>query len=206
MPVSDMGFGRALLDRVDLKVRPGQYRLAVQAQRRNTNRLQSYLQELPLPDYSGSNLGLSDLFLAREVSAATKASDPKFVRAGWSILPTPSHVFHLGQRVFIYFEIYNLARDEFGATRYEVAYEVHRTDETGTSFLPILARIWRRTGEAVTVRYEQTGTEEWVADYVELELGEASEGRHRVRMTVVDRNGGQEVSKEAMFWARERPE
>jgi hypothetical protein len=122
-----------------------------------------------------------------------------FVRGKWRITPLPSHVFDVGQHVFVYFEIYNLVRDEFGSTRYEVGYEVHTTGERGGRLAPIITRILGKTGAAVSVRYEQTGTEETEYDYVELDIGEAPEGRHVVRMTVKDLNSGQEVSKEGLF-------
>jgi hypothetical protein len=140
--------------------------------------------------------------LAKEVTQARPASDPKFVRGGWEIRPLPSHVFHVGQHVSVYFEIYNLMRDKFGATHYEVAYEVHASGTYGL-LTPILTKILGRTGTTATVRYEQTGTEEWVSGYVEMDIGEASPGRYVVRMTVVDLNSGQEVSKEGMFWVKE---
>ncbi len=201
-PISGLGRNRALLDRVLMEASPGNYELAVQAGRRGTRLLQSYLQDLKLQDYSGKDLGLSDLLVAKRVTAATEAtSDPRFVRGKWRITPLPSHVFQVGQHVFVYSEIYNLMRDEFGATRYEVAYELHATGTEGTVLSPILTRILGRQSEAaVTVRYEQTGTEESVSDYVELDIGKAESRRYRVRMTVKDLNSGQEVSKEGMFW------
>ncbi len=204
VPISGRKRDRALLDRVDLvNVAPGDYELAVQVQRHNTNRLQAYVQELPVEDYSGEELKLSDLFVAQEVTAAGLAPDPKFVRGEWRIKPLPSHVFRAGQHVFVFFEIYNLNRDTFGATRYEVSYEVHSTDESGIRVSSLLTRIMGRAESAVTVRYEQTGTEESVSNYVELDIGEASAGRHKVRMTVKDMNTGQEVTKVGLFWVKE---
>ncbi len=203
VPISGPKRDRALLDRVDLvNVTPGDYELAVQVQRHNTNRLQAYVQELPVEDYSGDALKLSDLFVAQHVGAAGLAPDPKFVRGEWTITPLPSHVFRTGQHVFVFFEIYNLNRDTFGATHYEVTYGVHSTDESGTRFFPLLTRVMGRSESGVTVRYEQTGTEASVSDYAELDIGEAAEGRYRVRITVKDLNSGQEVTREGLFWVK----
>ena len=204
VPVSGRRRDRALLDRVDLlDVLPGAYELAVQVQRHNTNRLQAYSQKLSVEDYSGERLKLSDLFVARRVEVAMPGSDPRFVRGRWNITPLPSHVFNTGQHVFIFFEIYNLSQDEFGATRYEVAYEVYSTDESGTSLSRVKTRVLGRSESAVTVRYEQTGTEASVSDYVALDIGEAAPGRRRVRMTVKDLDSGQQATREGLFWVRE---
>ncbi|MDE2997597.1 MAG: tetratricopeptide repeat protein [Gemmatimonadota bacterium] len=204
VPVSGRRRDRALLDRVDLlDVLPGDYELALQVQRHNTKRLQAYSQELSVEDYSGDGLKLSDLFVARQVTAAMPGSDPKFVRGKWNITPLPSHVFDAGQHVFVFFEIYNLAKDEFGATRYEVVYEVYSTDESGTSLSRLTTRVLGRSESAVTVRYEQTGTEASVSDYVALDIGETAAGRRRVRMAVKDMHSGQRTTKEGLFWVRE---
>ena len=204
VPVSGRRRDRALLDRVDLlDVLPGDYELALQVQRHNTKRLQAYSQKLSVEDYSGGSLKLSDLFVARQVTAAVPGSDPKFVRGKWKISPLPSHVFDAGQHVFVFFEIYNLTQDEFGATRYEVVYEVYSTDESGTSLSRLTTRVLGRSESAVTVRYEQTGTEASVSDYVALDIGETAAGRRRVRMTVKDMNSGQRATKEGLFWVRE---
>lgn len=204
VPVSGRRHDRALLDRVDLlDVLPGDYELALQVQRHNTKRLQAYSQKLSVEDYSGARLKLSDLFVARQVTAAMPGSDPKFVRGNWNITPLPSHVFNAGQHVFVFFEIYNLTQDEFGATRYEVVYEVYSTDESGTSLSRLTTRVLGRSESAVTVRYEQTGTEPSVSDYVALDIGETAAGRRRVRMAVKDLNSGQRATKEGRFWVRE---
>lgn len=203
-PVSGRRRDRALLDRVDLlDVRTGDYELALQVQRHNTKRLQAYSQKLSVEDYSGEGLKLSDLFVAKQVAAAMPGSDPKFVRGKWNITPLPSHVFDVGQHVFVFFEIYNLKKDEFGTTRYEVVYEVYSTDESGTSLSRLTTRVLGRSESAVTVRYEQTGTEASVSDYVALDIGETAAGRRRVRMTVKDMNSGQQATKEGLFWVRE---
>ena len=204
VPVSGRRRDRALLDRVDLlDVLPGDYELALQVQRHNTKRLQAYSQKLSVEDYSGEELKLSDLFVARQVTAVMPGSDPKFVRGKWNVTPLPSHVFDAGQHVFVFFEIYNLTPDEFGATRYEVVYEVYSTDESGTSLSRLSTRVLGRSESAVTVRYEQTGTEASVSDYVALDIGETAAGRRRVRMTVKDMNSGQRTTKEGRFWVRE---
>ncbi len=206
VPVSGRRRDRALLDRVDLlDVLPGEYELAVQVQRHNTNRLQAYSQKLSVEDYSGERLKLSDLFVARRVEVAMPGSDPRFVRGKWNITPLPSHVFNAGQHVFVFFEIYNLAQDDFGATRYEVAYEVYSTDESGASLSRVKTRVLGRSESAVTVRYEQTGAEPSVSDYVALDIGEAAPGRRRVRMTVKDVNSGHQATKEGLFWVRKAP-
>ena len=180
VPVSDIRRDRNMLamDRVNLEAEPGDYRLAVQVGRRNTNRVQVYLQSFSLPDYSGDRLALSDLQVAQRVTQAEAGSGSEFVRGRWSITPSPSHAFHAGSPIFAYFEIYNLMRDEFGATRYEVAYEVRVGG--GDKKAPIRTDIRKQSGETVSISYEQTGTQTMESDYVELDMGQIEPGRYTV--------------------------
>jgi hypothetical protein len=208
IPVSDRRRGRSLMatDRVDLAVRSGTYELAVQAWRLGTDLLQVYRQSIEVPDFTGDRLMLSDLQIAQRITESVAGGDSTFVRGRWSILPAPSRLFYPGDSQFVYFEIYNLARDEFGATRFEVAYEVRLTEPGGAKAIPFIPRIRRRTGEAVEVRFEQIGTESTVSDYVQLDLGRVEKGRYVLQMNVTDLVSGETASREGVFKIGRRPE
>lgn len=197
VPVSRRNRRMMAIDRVNLEAEPGDYRLAVQVGRRNTNRVQVYLQPFTVPDYSGDRLALSDLQLAQQVTEAHAGSDSTFVRGRWRITPSPSSAFYARSPIFAFFEIYNLTQDAFSATRYEVAYEVHASG--GDKKAPIRTNIWERSEEAVSIRYEQTGTQTMESDYVELDMGQLAPGRYTVRMTVKDLNSGQVTVREGAF-------
>ena len=198
--ISAAGTGRGLLavDRVDLTAPPGAYRLALQMSRLNTNRLQAYHQEVEVPDYDSGRLLLSDLQVAYRVVEARTDADPKSVRGKWQIAAAPSRAFRAGDPVYVYFEIYNLERDSFGNTRYEVGYEVRR----GRKKLKTLAR--KGSGEMVTVSYQQVGTSPDESDYVELDLRKGKPGRYRVKMTVKDLVSGQQTVREGRFQILEK--
>ena len=202
IPISDAGRGKGLLavDRVDMAARPGEYQLAIEASRTETEMLQVYRQTISLPDYHGDKLILSDIQIAKRVKETEEASRSKFARGGWDILPAPARAFPPGAPLFVYFEIYNLTRDTFGNTRYEVAYEVRakslKTEGSPATFLP---RIRKRTGESIEVRYEQLGTETTVNDFVELDLAQARPGAYVLTMNVKDLNSGEVTRREGAF-------
>ncbi len=200
VPVTDANLGRSLLalDRVDIAAAPGVYQLAVEAWRKKTDMLQVYQQTLELPDYRGGELMMSDIQIAQNVVEAREGTNQKFVRQGWDILPAPSRTFYVGKSVFVYFEVYNLERDAFGNTRYEVTFEViskSTSDRSPRTFLPRI----RKDGESIEVRYEQTGTETSVSDFVELDLGQADPGRYSLHMTVKDMNADRNIKRDSIF-------
>ncbi|MDE2999047.1 MAG: GWxTD domain-containing protein [Gemmatimonadota bacterium] len=200
VPVTDANLGRSLLalDRVDIAAAPGVYQLAVEAWRKKTDMLQVYQQTLELPDYRGEELMMSDIQIAQNVVEAREESDRKFVRQGWDILPAPSRTFYVGKSVFVYFEVYNLEKDAFGNTRYEVTFEVISKSTSNRSPRTFLPRI-RKDGESIEVRYEQSGTETSVSDFVELDLGQADPGRYSLHMTVKDLNADRNIKRDSIF-------
>jgi hypothetical protein len=195
LPISRGVRGKGLLarDRSLLAVVPGTYELAVQAWRVDTNLLGVYHQVIDVDDFSGDALMLSDLQVAQNIEEKNEKSDPAFVRGKWFITTSPSRTFRAGDPVFVYFEIYNLSRDAFGSTHYEVSFSV------GAKESLTQVRIRKKDGESVAVQYAQTGTETWIADYVELNIGQVKAGRYVMHMHVTDLNNKQTTSREGVF-------
>ena len=189
--------GKNLLarDRVHLELAAGSYELAVQMWRLNTDILGVYRQAVDLYDFTGDGLMLSDLQVAQMIHEIDEKSDPKFARGKWMIVTSPSRTFYSGDPVFVYFEIYNLNRNAFGATRYEVSFTIGAKEATTLT----QAKIRKKDGESVAVQYEQTGTDTWIADYVELNVGPVRPGRYVLHMTVKDHISGQTASREGVF-------
>ncbi|MDE2888108.1 MAG: GWxTD domain-containing protein [Gemmatimonadota bacterium] len=186
-----------LPDVVRLDVPPGVYRLEVKARDRMTGRLGIYRQQVVVESYHREGLRVSDLELAYSVSDA--AADPgKFGKNGLNVVPMPSRTFGTGQNVFVYYEIYNLKRDEFGQTQYRVEYTM------GPKAGGVLSRLAQTlTGKSkkqgVAIGYEQLGVQESEVAYTELELGEARSGRHYLNVKVTDLNSGRSFEKETTF-------
>lgn len=191
--------GLLAVERVNLPVEPGEYELRVQATRRGTNRVQVYGQALELTDFHQPTLSLSDLQIAQYIAEATPNSASKFVRNGWDIRPAPARSFPQGDPIFVYYEIYNLRRNEFGQTRYKIGYEVEARTQEGRIKIPFLAKLRRKGGETVGFEFEQTGSSETETDYFELDLAEAKPGRYELRMRVTDLETGEETSRVGFF-------
>ena len=186
--------GKSLLarDRIDILLPPGEYDFAVQMWRVNTNRLGNYREKVRLHDFSGDSLMISDLQLAQHIAKIEGDTSS----AQWRVTTSPSRTFFSGTPIFVYFEIYNLTRDAFGQTRYEVAFAV--APEKGRA-LASQPKIRRRDGEVISVQYAQTGRDLWIADYVELDIDQVAPGRYRLIMTVKDRNSAQSAVREGVF-------
>lgn len=186
-----------LPDVVRLEVPPGVYRLEVKARDRMTGRLGIYRQQVVVESYHREGLRVSDLALAYRVSDA--AGDPgKFGKHGLNVVPMPSRTYGSGQNVFVYYEIYNLKRDEFGQTQYRVEYTMG--PKAGGVLSRLAQTLTGSSGEqGVAIGYEQLGVQESEVAYTELELGEARSGRHYLNVEVTDLNSGKSFAKETTF-------
>ena len=101
---------------------------------------------------------MSDIQIASLIIEADRAPDTSFVRGNLYIQPQPSATFVPGMSMYVYFEIYNLKRDEFGQTRYTISYEVQKRQETGFALVSLLAKLGKKNTEAVGLSFDQVGT------------------------------------------------
>ena len=198
-----LGSSAVLMEAFPLTVPSGDYTLAVQVWRPGTSLMGVYQVETPVPSYAGDTLMVSSIQVARTVAPADSTDSDTFLRSGFKVIPSPGRVFYQAVPFFLYFEIYNLERDAFGQTRYEVAHTVRDASQSPMLIRALsgFGRVFSGGGgqESVTIQYQQTGTRDWAGDYVELDLGKATPGLYEVLVTVKDLNSNREVSKTTRF-------
>ncbi len=186
-----------------LVVPPGVYRLEVKARNRLDGSLGLYRKSVVVKNYQREELLLSDLQLAFHITEAQGQN--KFTKGGLQVIPLPTRKYRKGRPVFVYYEIYNLTRDEFGQTRYSVEYTVR--PRAGTNLGSVISRLAQTFSGAkrqqVAVGYEQVGLGESEVAYVELDLGDTYQGRYEVRVEVTDLNSGKMIGRETTFQVAE---
>ena len=192
------GAGAFVPDVVRLEAPPGRYKLEVRARNRLNGRLGIYRKDVKVEAYGPDRLRLSDLELAWRISQGR--SGGKFSKGDVQVIPIPTRLFRKGHSVFVYYEAYNLTRDDFGQTKYQVEYTI------GPRKGGIVSRLVRtlagRQGK-MSVGYEQMGFGESESAYVELDLSACRPGRHYVKVAVTDLVSGEKTEKEAFFQVSE---
>ena len=189
--------GAFIPDVVRLDVPPGHYRMEVKARDKRTGRRGRYRQIIQVEAYPETGLRMSDLELAWRITE--DGADGKFSKGELHVVPMPTRTYRKGHSVCVYYEIYNLARDTFGRTKYRVAYTV---GEKGKPEVGNIARLVRLRGNRrveVEVASEQVGTEPTEVEYVALQLGHQNNGRQVLQVAVTDLNSGETVTKDAAF-------
>jgi len=190
------------VDRVELP--PGAYRIRVQVLDETSGKSQVYPQDRVLADYSGDGLKVSEIELAHSIEASDGGP---FAKGDVSVLPAASRSFGKAQPVGIYFEVYNLVRDAFGATKYRVSYELRSLERksVGARVLSGLGRLLgRESGEGtVRIEYEQTGTTTEEQVYLQLDVSESEPGRQLLKVSVTDELSGVTAATSALYRTQE---
>jgi hypothetical protein len=195
-PGNQTGPGAIVPDVVSLDVPPGLYRLEVKAQDRFSGRLGLYRQTGEVASYGTEGLRVSGLEMAWKISEQPDTS--AFAKQGLQVIPMPSRTYQKGQNAFVYYEIYNLKRDTFGQTNYEVVYTIGNKDQ-GNLFSRMAKTLLGRQKTEVAVGYEGKGVREVERVYTELDLNDVPAGRHYLQVLVKDLNSGETVEKETAF-------
>ena len=192
------------LNPMDIAVSPEGNRLAIRADRhrekdaRKAVDMGAYRQHVVVEPYGDDRLQISDLELAWHVAA--EKADSRFNKGDLNVVPMPSRTYKKGQSVFVYYEIYNIAKDAFGWTDYYVSYSI--TSAAPPVTMSNISRLFRwKTGkrEELAVTYEQQGEAAQEVEYVELDLAELLPGRYTLKVTINDRNAGKSAEKDAVF-------
>ena len=185
-----------------LEVPPGTYRMAVHLTDVNSGKWGVYVQDLEVPTFSDS-LAMSDLELAWSIGEDARFHD-KYRKGDVWVMPMPSRSFVNDRSVFVYYEVYNLQRDEFGQTRYKVSYTIQQDVRSGSSIFGLLSGGFKRLmargrKPQVAVSYEHVGRDAWEPIHLELDSKKMILGLNQVEVEVTDLLRGQSVKRKAIF-------
>lgn len=187
---------------VAFEIGAGLHHLSFQIRDVVSGKSQVYQQPLSVADFSRrDDLLMSDIALAFWIGPSDAPG--AFHKRGLKVIPMASKAFRPDQNAFVYFEVYNLKRDEFGQTKYRVDY-FFRAREKGIAPVRALRGLGRflrlqDKRREVVISYEQSGDSTEDRAYVELDLKDAEPGGQEVRVKVTDLLSDREVEKDIAF-------
>jgi len=90
---------------------PGDYHLKFVVRENESGRIGSFETDLTIPDLKGQPLKMSSVILSSQLQPAgkQKAGNP-LARDGSEVIPSVTHVFSAGQHLYLYYEVYDPAR------------------------------------------------------------------------------------------------
>jgi hypothetical protein len=159
IPQDDGDASWYLVDLFRVRIRPGTYRYALRVDDLQGEGVGVRKGTLRVPRYSATGLALSDLVLSAGIVESGRVN--RFQRYGRTILPLPPRRFRRDQPFYMYFETYNLQRDDADQLAFRVDYTVRadRLDRSAVERffggLKGLVGI-REEPTAVTLSFERT--------------------------------------------------
>ena len=136
-------------------------------------------------NYASGKLGLSVPILAKQVVPISERRPQPgyFIRGNLAIRPHPFTLLQRRDRVYLYFEIYNLQLDRDGETRFEVQYRVQSTGGKGllSKLNPLGGK--RRAVSVTDLRYGHVPDEQV---FLQLGFGDLEEGDYVLHIRVTD--------------------
>jgi len=91
---------------------PGQYHLKFVVRENQTGRMGSFETDILIPDLKSQPLRMSSVILSSQLQPSKKRKyDDPLQRDGSEIIPSVTHVFSSGQHLYLYYEVYDPARE-----------------------------------------------------------------------------------------------
>ena len=173
--------GRSAIEIFHALVPPDSYFVAWQAKLLGGKVLLSQKLEAHIDNYSGGELAMSDVELAYSIEPAKEGSD--FNRGSLLIVPNPLRRYALDRPLFLYFEVYNLAKNEKGKTSFTLEYQL-RCLEPKTSYLERVLGLGKKS--SIGFRPMREGVEDWSPEHIALDVHELEPGRYELQVKVTD--------------------
>ena len=184
---------------------PGTHELSVEFETASGQTVAVQRRPITVPDFSSSDLALSDIMLAYRVED-TPDGQPlganEVVRDNLSILPAPWSVYSTNWPIYLYFELYGLAANPEGNTDYSV--EITLTPkETRRGVRRVIGGILGGREEGVSVAYRGSGTLPRESVYQILDATDQPMGLYTIKLEVIDHVTGQKAEREQDLFLEE---
>ena len=124
-PVADSLRKSHLVFQIAFGLSPGAYNLVGEVRDRKQGSIGTFREQREFAAVDAL-LSMSDLLLAARIETRTPFPEG---RRDLNIVANPLRTYHRSEPAFIYLEVYNLDRDEFGRTEYEIAYRIGRPEQ-----------------------------------------------------------------------------
>ncbi len=176
------------VDTQPMKAPPGDHQISVEFETNDGGTVAVQRRDVTIPGFDNATLALSDMLLAYVVEESEDGkpiNSGDIVRHGLSITPAPWTVYDTTQPIYLYFELYNLTKDQSSRTRYEVqAVLAPKDDSSGISKL--FKNIFGGSDKGVGTSYESGGLDSDEEEYLIMDASSQEPGVYTLVLRVRD--------------------
>ncbi|MFQ5864357.1 MAG: tetratricopeptide repeat protein [bacterium] len=181
------------LHRCGVNLEPGTYNLAIFAKVIEPMKLGTVNIRTEIPSFEARSLSISDLELAYEITSADENSF--FNTNDLSIIPNPTKEYSLKDPVHVYFEIYNLTKDQHNETLFEIEYKLTQWKKKKSVFKKIFGFLGKGKKKTISIKETRTGTQETSIEYRSFDVSHLDSGEYELAVRVNDLTLGSFVEK-----------
>jgi GWxTD domain-containing protein len=182
--------GNAIIELFHMAVAPDSYYVAWEARPTGSNIIASQKMKVLIPDFSGTSLSISDIELAYAIEPAKPKGE--FNKGSLSVVPNPLRRSPVDRPLHLYFEAYNLSKDQNGRTAYTVEYGLSSI-QVERSFLSKIFGGSKKT--SIVVPTQRVGSDNWSAEHVDLDVSELEPGKYELHVKVTDNSTKTSVAR-----------
>ncbi len=185
-----------------MRIMPGSYNFAFCITDLITGRARVVRDMLTVEDFPVSTVAISDIEMAGAIGTRRGG---RFFRDDVEIIPMPSRMYTTQQKIYIYYELYNLTKDEFGNTAFQISYtiepaDMRREQQILSSGFPTVRRSFRIKPERVTVELDvEYGIQFDESKWLELKFQLPPPGLYDLTLNVKDLNNNTEYTRTQRF-------
>lgn len=183
----------AYISQFNFELPPGAYHMALRVECEAADRLGILRADFECPRYPEDRLAMSDLQLSPQIvipyrntptdTAAAGLQADRFLKNGLRIMPLPGLTIDRSRMLYVYFEIYNLAQNAAGKTRYDIEYALRELEGGGS----IVSRLFGGKKPVLAVTETREGVERNPVEHIGIELKQQPEGKYMLTVSVRDR-------------------
>ena len=189
----------------------GKYHLKFVLRENERGSIGSFETDLVIPDYKKVPLKVSAVVLGNQLQPAPKKkSDNPLVRDGQELIPNVTHVFAADQKLYLYYEVYDPAKDNRKADEQAAAKPVaQKTEPSPKNAVRVLTNIQLLQGKAkvyesplVEARTLATDRKAAVFQF-EVPLSTLKAGLYTCQVNVIDDAAGSFAFPRVMMYVRD---
>lgn len=189
---------RGVLGVETLTMEPGDYVFELLFWDKTADRLGQYRGEFENQNFWSNKLRLSDVLLVSDIHPPRPGDE--FIRGNVAFRPRMFSDYRRGEKVGIYFEVYNLALDREGKTDFRVTYELSPPGRQG--LVDRLKGLFGGGTETVSSQYDYSGTARDDNVHLTFDFGDQLSGDLELDISVEDRNARLEANRVVMITVR----
>ena len=173
--------------------------VALQVRDLRTGRMQALRARVRIKGFGGDRLVMSDVILAGRIAPLDPGSDSPYTLGDHRVYAMPARWYARGAPLYVYYEIYHLARgSDYGDTRYEVDHTIRHVDTPSFGWIGRAARkmFGAPKGESVSIGQTIEGIRDTERRMFALETSNLEPGNYVITITIHDLNSGKDVARE----------